>query len=176
MPDFNKYGVDRSGFKKPGCKHRTHSLFAETNTNEAAEPSPYSLSDNVPGKVSVRQIYMDMEDPTEHKFAIELLGSWQHWEVLKNTAWFKPYLESYRAELQARLRGEAIGKMAAALRAGDASAIKWFAEKDLYTSDVPKAKRGRVSNEDRQKAARDLVISEKEERDTLRRLGLGGEE
>jgi len=78
---------------------------------------------------SLRQIYLSYEDPTEYQFAIDTLGSWDHWMKLQDSPWFKPFLESWRAELEVKIRSQGIRNMLVA-SAGEKGiqAAKWLAE------------------------------------------------
>lgn len=118
---------------------------------------------------------MDCADPTEYDFAMEFLGNWEHWEVLKNARWFQPYLDSMRAELEAKLRRDAITRYATAAGKGDAMAAKWFAEGQFNKpNSKPKNPKGRPGNNQLSPAAesRRVAADEKAEREVLRRLGL----
>lgn len=175
--NVNKYGVDRSTFGGYGKKWRTASLFVETTTQDDARlPAPYTLNDDVPGKVSLRQIYMECSDPTEYKFAIEAFGSWQLWEAIQECAWFKPYLNSWRAELAAKIRSDAIDRYALLAKAKDPNAVKWFAdkgwEKNSATEKKDKRGKGRPSNEDVKGALKNIAQEAYDEKEALRRMGL----
>lgn len=177
MPDVNSFGVDREKFKWTyGQKPKTAALFMEKNVNEATDPSPYCLSTQAPpGKVSVRTVYLTLADPTEYKVAMELLGSFQHWEVLKNTSWFKPHLESMRAELQAKILSEHTDSYLKLAKTGDPSALKWAVNKGFIKPEVdatPKKKRGRPSEEELAGAVNDLARRDKDLQEEAERLGL----
>jgi hypothetical protein len=172
-PDINAYGVDRTALKNlsgTGRKHKTLSIFFETNPKEADEPAPYYLGEtDVPGKVSVRKIYMDKADLTEHDFAMELLGSWAHWEELKDATWFIPYLEKYRAELSSKLRSDAIKRYAQAAKNGEPGALKWFADKGWEKGEEKRGK-GRPSKAERQQEVNKLAQQDRAAQEAWERM------
>lgn len=119
------------------------------------------------------QKYMDLGDPTEYQQALQLLGSWRHWEVLTACDWFKPYIERWRKELAVQIESDQIKTMKdiQSSMPGTPQAIqatKWLADRNKQ----PKAKRGRPSKEER-----NALIKEESEEDKLlieeaERLGL----
>ena len=118
--------------------------------------------------------YMEIGDPTEYSQAIGLLGSWEHWKTLTSTAWFKPYVEAWRAELKVKFESDRYQEMldVADTQKGTPQGIqatKWLAER--YST--PKApKRGRPSKAEKKAALKEHTEEQdllKEERD---RLGL----
>lgn len=173
-PDLNKYGVDRNVLRNlsgTGRKFKTIACFYETNANEAEEPAPYYLgSFDVPGKVSVRQMYMDAADLSDYEFAMELVGAWEHWEVIRDSSWFKPYHERYRAELEAKIRSQAINRYAQAAKAGDPGALKWFADKAWNKGSDEKRGKGRPSKAEKERKLTEMVQSDRDAEAAIRRM------
>tara|TARA_R100001086_G_scaffold250107_1_gene193953 strand:+ start:27882 stop:28397 length:516 start_codon:yes stop_codon:yes gene_type:complete len=140
--DKTKYGVPLSQLAGSNGKRKTAALFLENNYHrESEDPAPFTLKDrDHRGKISLKRIYMECEDPTEYMFSQAAFGSWEHWEVLKNSTFFKPYAEAWKKELETKIRAEAILTIRQDALHNPTSA-KWLAEKGWE----PKATKGRPS-------------------------------
>lgn len=74
----------------------------------------YSLKDNDhEGYPSLYRLYMETGDPTEWKFATTHLDGFDHWQMLCECTWFKPYVARWRKELQLRIASEALTRIMA---------------------------------------------------------------
>lgn len=89
----------------------TKSLFFETTLADKALVV-YTLKawDHL-GYPSLERLYLDVADPTEYRFAKAHLDGWSHWKLLTSLDWFKPYVQNWRAELEVKLRSEAVAKI-----------------------------------------------------------------
>jgi hypothetical protein len=106
---FGSLDFKASKFRNPANNQRyTRSLFFETN---ASNPDNilYTLKrqdhNNYP---SLYRLYIEEEDPTEFDFANRYFEDYDHWLVLTNTEWFKPYISQWRDELQRKLTARAM--------------------------------------------------------------------
>lgn len=63
------------------------------------------------GYLSLYRLFMEEGDITEWRFVQKYLHSWDHWEILCSTPWFKPYITKWRKELELKLRSEALAKI-----------------------------------------------------------------
>lgn len=158
--DKTTYGVPLSQLVGTNGKRKTISLFLENNyTREKEDPAPYTLKDrDHRGKISLKRIFMECEDPTEYLFAIAAFGSWEHWQVLKNTKAFQPTYEAWRRELEAKLQAEAILTIRKDALSNPTSA-RWLAEKGW----LDKATKGRPSKAEVERERKRLA----EQADTL---------
>lgn len=69
----------------------------------------YTTKDNdYLGYISLKRVYLEMADPTEYRFANEYLENYEHWEMLTNCSFFKPYVDQWRKELELKLKSEAL--------------------------------------------------------------------
>lgn len=148
----------------------TKAMFFETCLPERREKyCSFTLKDREhEGYASLKQYYMQYDDPTEYEFAIDVFGSYQHWKTLVECEWFTPYLSLWREEQEIRLRSKAIKQIAEhALGEKGYSASKWIAEAQWK----PKAV-GAPSAKD--KAAKERVSAsiDKEISSDLQRLSL----
>ena len=93
------------------------SLFVESYTKgewEQREFQPYfTLADKDIERygitfTSLYAIYISMSDPTEYEFAMAVFGSYDHWNLLCKSKWFNKYVQSWRTDLRAKLKSEAI--------------------------------------------------------------------
>lgn len=124
--------------------------------------------DDHEGYVSMKKLYLQYNDPTEYQFAIEVLGNYSHWKLLSNCDWFKPYVESWRDEMEAKLTSEAVRQIAlASMEEKGFQAAKWLAEKGYKEKQV-----GAKSKAAKAKEAKiNQMVDEDLEKDAVR-LGL----
>lgn len=142
----------------------TKGLFFEMTLPETRGSAIYTLKDwdhEVDGKVykSLYRLYMEVNDPTEYKFAVAHLDGWEHWEILTNCSWFKPYVERWRRELELRMKSEALARiMRESKTSGKESfqASKYLLEKGWEPKDTA-SKRGRPSKDEINREARSIV-------------------
>tara|TARA_Y100000034_G_scaffold136090_1_gene210747 strand:- start:1728 stop:2240 length:513 start_codon:yes stop_codon:yes gene_type:complete len=99
-------------FKDVMGRYRTQSLFREMSygSKEDAPDPLYTLKLVDPqGELpSLYQLYLDCNDPTEYEFAIQAFGEWYHWAVISQLAWMEEHVEKWRAELEIKMRSEAV--------------------------------------------------------------------
>jgi len=79
----------------------TRSLFQETAQTKGHVL--YTLKDEDTVFPSLRRLYLETEDLSEHIFACRHLGGWDHWQELLGQDWFKDIVTRWRSELQAKL-------------------------------------------------------------------------
>jgi hypothetical protein len=69
-----------------------------------------------------------------------LLGDWEHWLEVRNHVLIKPHVDKWQAELEVKLRSEAIQQMKShAKQPGGTAAAKWLADKGYAEEGVKKA-------------------------------------
>lgn len=86
----------------------TKALFFEVAVGEK-ENVLYTLKDqDHRGYKSLYRLYMDLSDPLEINFANTYLDGWEHWQMICEAPWFKPYIKRWRHELNLKLRAEAL--------------------------------------------------------------------
>jgi hypothetical protein len=166
--------VDIKLLKDSGNRYRTMSLFVEY-----ANPKYITLftleREDKDGAISLYQKYMEIADPTEYQVAMQLLGDWRHWEVLTNCSWFKPIIEDWRRELEARRKSVMVNQMenlaaTSKQEAVRAQAIRWL---EANTTDKPKkTRRGRPSKEEVEGRLKQELKSLEEFDDDAKRLGI----
>lgn len=151
---------------------RTMSLFKETIPSGSPFEPVYTLGDQPQeGLPSAKRIYLKLEDPTEYKAAMKLVGDWEVWKRMTESEWFKPYIEKWRDELEVQLRAKylkMIGDMAQSNNEAQAMKAIQFLYKEISGagSKPGKApKRGRPSKAEveREKKIRAQVEQETEE-------------
>lgn len=135
----------------------------------------YTLKD-VPheGFPSFYQLYMAIDDPTEWEVSQQLTDGWEHWEMLCNCSWFKPFVERWRKELQLRMMSQALVRIKSEAKTGSKESFganKYLLEKGWEPKERTTA-RGRPSKEEIKKAADDLVRSDNQLSKDYERLGL----
>lgn len=137
----------------------------------------YTLKDrDHEGFPSLYRLYMEMEDPLEHKFSNTYLESWEHWTTLCECSWFKPYIDRWRLELELKIKSKALQSIREEAEA--ATTNSYQANKFLLLGgwkekeDAPKSRRGRPSKSEILKAADELARDNSSIQEDARRLGL----
>jgi len=139
-------------------KFLTEALFFETNRDRSVVAPVFTLKDREhEGLPSLKTLYLSYSDPTEYRFSTEVLGSFQHWNVLCACVWFKPHIEEWRRELDAKIKSSTVVAARSILEDPNASessrlqAAKFLADHGWET----KAKKGRPTKKQVAEAARE---------------------
>ena len=129
-------------------------FFEETGADKSQVL--YTLKDHDHlGYPSLYRLYMEANDPTEYTFAIQNLDGWCHWERLCESAWFKPYVDDWRRELEVRFRANALKNIHSAAN-DPKNPSAWQANKFLVGQgwkETPRRKAGAPSKEEIKKEA-----------------------
>lgn len=150
----------------------TQGLFHEMSFGsfrQTFEP-PFTLADYKEGYRSMKQEYLEIGDPTEYTFAIQVLGSWDHWKQLCSSKWFSEHVENWREELELKLRAEGIKKLREIAKGNSnisSSAAKFLADKgwDLKRGRPSKAeieRKNKMNSKIKNKINKDLKLIRKE--------------
>ena len=142
---------DTPDYRDKMGRYRTLSLFVETNNDNDTPVFTLKPRDHN-GCVSLKQLYLSYDDPTEYSFAIEVLGSWEHWLKLSNSTWFKEYIEAWRLELEVKLRSKGIKEIRNQAAAGNKDAAKWLAEKGWDKRQAGRPSKAEIERERKQQA------------------------
>lgn len=100
-------------FKNTMNNFLTSSLFLEASKdmpiqNRSGEPI-FSLHEDVPGLINARKTFLALEDPTGYLWAMKYLnGSYDHWQRLMESPWFKKAYSLWMEELKARFQQQAL--------------------------------------------------------------------
>ena len=175
---LKKYEVSPDDFKDVRGRWRTESLFTETNRDETKYPSLFTLGpDDLDGRVSMYRVYMDAADPTEYLAAMHLFGSFECWENLCESPFFKPVLARWRTELHRRIRSRSIavitdGADTGNINATQLNAAKWLAQQEWDGNEIKPTKGpGRpIKVKDPETALREALHDTKEEDEDYARL------
>lgn len=133
----------------------TQSLFLEVGYTDFAV---YTLKDfhyDYNGKTypSLKQLYLEMEDPTEYNFASTYLLGWRHWQRLCENKQLRKHIDEWRAELEYKLRSKAVGMMLESARMGNYQAAKWFADRGWSNKGAGRPSKADVEHERKVQAA-----------------------
>lgn len=97
-----------SKFRSSTNQRLTKSLFLEESYMDQSSVL-YTLKDqDHNGFPSLYRLYMEMSDPTELEFARAYFDGWEHWLMIANASWFKPYIAKWREELDVQIRANAL--------------------------------------------------------------------
>lgn len=150
-----------SEFRGSNRKRLLKGLFYETTLSDKTNVK-YSLKDEDHlGFPSLSRLYLEAHDPTEYKFAVKYLESWDHWLALCACNWFTPYLEKMRTELEAKMKSEALANIIVESRNPKSpsrfTANKFIIDRGWVMKDEPGAKRGRPNKDEIRKAAHEIA-------------------
>jgi hypothetical protein len=151
--------IDKKKLKGKNGDYITQGLFLELSYNDpkhaiftlAGEDKMYK------GKnmISLRALYLEMEDPVGYEFANTYLYDYDHWNRMKVNKRIAKEIEKWEDELEIKLRSNAIRAINERADAGDFSAAKYIAEGKWKQRGA-----GRPTNEEKE---RHLKIVEKTE-------------
>jgi hypothetical protein len=160
--------IDRSGFKDEQNKYRTQALFYEYYIDQSH--AVFTLADEdreIDGKVyySLKKLYLEIADPTEYLFAMQVFKSYPHWLRLRKY-FLKDRINSWVEELDLKLRAEGIKQNIIAANKGNYNAAKWLADRGW------EQQRGRPSKAEKEgKLKQDAALINDVEKD-MARIGL----
>jgi hypothetical protein len=153
----------------PGRK-RAKSLFFSTMEDD--DHAIYYLD-------KFHDTFIQLEDITEYRAAIELVGTWVEWNRLKRD-WpaFRGFIQDWKDELEVKFRSNACAKVLA-LQSADSESVQLQAAKFLSSAEWDKRQvgAGRPSDKLKRQAAKELasVASEtKEEESRMLKVINGG--
>lgn len=161
-------------FREPSTNVRlTKSLFLEESYKDKTYVI-YTLKDtDHNGYISLYRRYMDMADPYEINFANQYFDGWEHWQMVANATWFKPYISRWRKELNLQMKAEALARIREIAK-DEGNKAAFAANKMLlegaWESKEDKKTVGRPSKEAIREAANELFSAEQSYKEDLERL------
>ncbi len=157
-------------FRNASGTRITKSLFFETSEDKHLVVYTLKREDHL-GFPSLYRLYIEASDLGEHRFASEYLDGWEHWEMLCNATWFKPYVEVWRRELEAKLESESLDRMTQLARVGGKeafSANKYLLDRTRKAAGA--LKRGRPTKVAIEEETRRMASAERMAADDLLRI------
>lgn len=157
--------IKRIEYKDSMGRWITQGLFADMSFSDFRKKFKpvFTLKSYKEGYRFMKEEYLEAGDPTEYSFAINTLGSWEHWKHLCSSKWFQEHVECWREELELKLRSQGIKKMVELAKTKGpiaSSAAKYLSDKGW---DI---KRGRPSKEEIDRNSKmDAKIKSKVSRD-----------
>ena len=155
--------IDKKRLKDGQGRPLTQSLFLEIGYEE--DKAIYTFKDEdheYKGNTyySLKQLYLEMEDPTEYEFANKYLLGWQHWKRLKANKILAKHFAEWEEELELRLRAQGI-RAAIDQAAEDKGfqAAKWLADKGWQKNSVGRPSKHDKLREERMQAKLDDEFS-----------------
>lgn len=123
--------IDKSLLVDKMNRPYTQSLFLEIGYSEFAIYTLKEQDHVYEGKTyySMKQLYLEMEDPTEYEFANKYLLGWNHWMRICDNKVVRKYVDDWRDELEIKLRSKAIREISKSAAAGSYQAAKWLADR-----------------------------------------------
>jgi hypothetical protein len=128
-----RYPEHQAVLKDSRGRYRTQSLFEEFKSITPAYEPLWTLKElKQEGGLlpSLRDLYMEISDPTEYAFAMEAFGSYKQWLKIKNNKSIMVWIDDWAFELEVKIRSEGIRGVAEEAKSGKAkfNASKAMAE------------------------------------------------
>lgn len=138
-------------YKSSNGQWYTVSLFHEMSRERpieirACEPV-FSFEEDRPGLINCRKTFVEVGDPTGYKWAMQYLGSYEHFERLLDASWFIPHFETWKREILADLKSQAIERIIAISGSSNNEAQALAASKYLAEKGWDKPNRGRPAKD-----------------------------
>lgn len=151
-------------------RFRTQSLFLETNQVSDKYPPLFTLKDyNHKGLPSLKLIYLSYDHVPghEYQFAMDVFGSWQHWQKLFESRMRDTFL-AWQEELEVKMAAKGYKSLALAAKNPEKgiAAAKFLADRGW------KQKRGRPSKEEVERERRVQAGIKNEFESDIERIGL----
>lgn len=151
-------------------------LFYEMNREHSSDL--YTLKDwDHKGLPSLYRLYMEMDDQTEYEFANKYLDGWEHWCMLCDTPFFKPYVERWRHELYLKNAAQSLNRIKREAKSTSKESFmanRYLLERGWISKDEQKKQRvGRPSKEDIQKEIKEQAFIQSSMEDDLKRMQEG---
>ena len=146
----------------------SQSLFLELGYNK--EYAYYTLKDqdhHWGGQTyySLKRLYLAHEDAVEYDFANTYLLGWNQWQKICNNGQMAKHIESWREELELKMRSEAFKNILEMTAEGSFQASKWLADKGWEKKGV-----GRPNTKAKEREDALLHSIENDYREDIKRL------
>lgn len=140
-------------------KRLTTGLFEELIDDRTTVVPVFKLSE-------WRKVYVEVADPTDYNAAAVLIGNWDHWLLLADNPAFRCHLDTWRKEVEVKLRSMAILELVKQSRTPKGTqAARWLAERGWGKRDMRK----KGAKEEEEQANAEVAGRVK---DDAKRLGL----
>lgn len=152
-------------FKNSSGARYTRGLFYET-TLEDKSTVVYTLKDrDHKGYRSLKKLYLEEADTTEYTFSQKYLDGYDHWLLLVQSEWFKPFVTEWREELRVKKEQQYIRQLEEIVAQGGkdrTSALKTLLERVRKPREALKRGRPRLDTSFEDKRALDALEREME--------------
>ncbi len=130
-------------------KYRTQSLFLELGYGDDALFTLKEQDHQHDGKtyISMKQVYLSFEDPTEYEFANATLLGWKHWQRMCENKAIRKHIDEWREELEIKLRSQAIRDAIVQAKTGHFQAAKWVADRGWESRGAGRPTKAEVERE-----------------------------
>lgn len=142
--------IDKSKLKDELGKPYTQSLFLEPKYDVDIAVYTMKDSDHVyKGKTypSIKRLYLEMEDVTEYEFANQYFLGWNHWLRMLDNKLIREQIDTWRDELEIKLRARAIKAMIKQADDGNYQASKWLADRQWITRAAGRPSKAEIEGE-----------------------------
>jgi hypothetical protein len=103
-----------------------------------------------------KKVYVDIADPTEYETAMELIGDWDHWKILRSNPIVAAHFDEWAKEVETKVRSKAIKQMMIQSKTDKgAAAARWLAEAGFVLEKRPKKVNDEAAREAAERTAAD---------------------
>lgn len=108
----------------------------------------YNLKAEDTDHPSLYLLYIAEDDITEYTFANTYFENWEHWDMVSQSSWFKPFVLRWRKELRLKLESIAMKNIVAEMK--DRNSKNKYSAAKTVLDQINKSKptRGRPSKEE----------------------------
>lgn len=164
------YKRDKSRMKDAQGRYLTQSLFLEyAYDGDTAIFTTDGEDKEYKGKTyySLKQLYLNYEDPHEYTFATSVLYDWEHWLRLQKNKWVAKEIDRWREELEVKIASTGVQKVLDLAEDGNFQAAKFVAERQWN-----KRGAGRPTKAEQTRKSRIEEKIDKEFREDAERVGM----
>jgi hypothetical protein len=132
----------------------------------------FSFIGDFPNLINARTSFLELRDPTGYRWAMKYLGSYEHFENLRESPWFESEYQAWLREYKIMIKSEAVQKIIEI--ASEDSPQAFQASKYLASADWEKAAygRGRPSQAELKGELKKAVTLLQAEDEDAQRMGL----
>lgn len=160
-------------FRSSNGQRLTNALFYELNKRNP-EQVLYSLKRYDNRFPSLYLKYMELEDQTEYLMATTYFEDYEHWTMLCESYFFKPYIIKWRHELDLKIRSQALAVIREEARDPDSknrfTANKILIDRSWENKAPAEVKAGRPSKLDIANRVDEIIKNESSLEEDLRRI------
>ena len=146
---MSEFVIDKSKLLDSTGKPLTQSLFLEIGYNDFAvytlKEQDYTYNEKL--FPSLKRLFLEIEDPTEYKFANTYLLGWRHWKRMNENKILAKHFDEWREELEYSMRCKGVKAIMNSAAMGNFQAAKFLVDKGWDKRGVGRPSKAEVERE-----------------------------